>query len=110
MAGVENSVGRRAWAALVTACGGKAQPALDGVATRPNSIASYIQGVVEKKEDEDVKDLAIIQDDLGVYGVRTAKKGSSRSDSVAVRFVEHWLWRNLGPGPNILAHWASLVP
>jgi hypothetical protein len=96
MAGVENSVGRRAWATLVTACGVNAQPALDGVATRPNSIASYIHGVVEKKEDEDVKDLAIIQDDLGVYGVRTAKKGSSCSDSVAVRFVEHWLWRNLG--------------
>jgi hypothetical protein len=66
MAGVENSVGRRAWATLVTACGGKAQPALDGVATRPNSIASYIHGVIEKKEDEDVKDLAIIQDALGV--------------------------------------------
>jgi hypothetical protein len=103
MAGVENSVGRRTWAAVVTACDGKAQPALDGVATRTNSIASYIQGVVEKK-DEDVKDLAIIQDDLGVYGVRTAKKGSSRSDSVAVALVVE------EPGPNILAHWASLVP
>jgi hypothetical protein len=65
-------------------------------------------GVVEGKEGEDQKDLAIIQPDLKVHSVGKANNEGSRSGSVTVRFVEQSLLED--PGTHIPTHSTSLVP